>query len=212
MPGCGKSTVGAALAKRLDKNLWIWTLKLSAAPGIISPTSLPRRGEAAFRRYETDVLAEVAKSNSQVIACGGGVIKEPANTRALRQNGPCCGCAARWRRWLPADAALKGRRGLKSSFEAERTPLYEAASTVVLENYGTLTAAVDKAVQLFEADETVKAFPSGKVAQAPDEGRAPRPAEKEQCPQGLPSSVRCGGLSPSGGRPMRASPLQHNIS
>ena len=37
--------------------------------------------------------------------------------------------------------------------EAERTPLYEAASTVVLENYGTLTAAVDKAVQLFEADE-----------------------------------------------------------
>ena len=46
----------------------------------------------------------------------------------------------------------KGGAALKQ-LEAERTPLYEAASTVVLENYGSLTAAVDKAVQLFEADE-----------------------------------------------------------
>ncbi len=88
MPGCGKSTVGAALAKRLDKNLWIWTRKLSAAPGIIFPDIFAQEGEEAFRRYEAEVLAEVAKGNSQVIACGGGVVKNPANTRALRQNGP----------------------------------------------------------------------------------------------------------------------------
>ena len=44
--------------------------------------------EEAFRRYEAEVLAEVAKGNSQVIACGGGVVKNPANSRALRQNGP----------------------------------------------------------------------------------------------------------------------------
>ena len=53
---------------------------------------------------------------------------------------------------LAAEVLAKGGAALKQ-LEAERTPLYEAASTVVLENYGTLTAAVDKAVQLFEADE-----------------------------------------------------------
>ena len=86
-------------------------------------------------------------------ACGGGVIKSPANTRALRQNGPVL-----WVR-RPLEALATGGRPLSKGgaalkqLEAERTPLYEAASTVVLENYGTLTAAVDKAVQLFEADE-----------------------------------------------------------
>ena len=99
------------------------------------------------------MLAEVAKGNSQVIACGGGVIKSPANTRALRQNGPVL-----WVR-RPLEALATGGRPLSKGgaalkqLEAERTPLYEAASTAVLENYGTLGEAVDAAVKLFETDE-----------------------------------------------------------
>ena len=99
------------------------------------------------------MLAEIAKGNSQVIACGGGVIKSPANTRALRQNGPVL-----WVR-RPLEALATGGRPLSTGgaalkqLEAERTPLYEAASTAVLENYGTLGEAVDAAVKLFETDE-----------------------------------------------------------
>ena len=120
---------------------------------LVAQAVFAEEGEDAFRRYETDVLAEIAKGNSQVIACGGGVIKSPANTRALRQNGPVL-----WVR-RPLEALATGGRPLSKGgaalkqLEAERTPLYEAASTVVLENNGSLTAAVDKAVQLFEADE-----------------------------------------------------------
>ena len=89
----------------------------------------------------------------RLIAAERGVIKSPANTRALRQNGPVL-----WVR-RPLEALATGGRPLSKGgaalkqLEAERTPLYEAASTVVLENSGSLTAAVDKAVQLFEADE-----------------------------------------------------------
>ena len=153
MPGCGKSTVGAALAKRLDKKFVDLDAEIERRTGHNIPDIFAQEGEAAFRRYETDVLAEVAKGNSQVIACGGGVIKSPANTRALRQNGPVL-----WVR-RPLEALATGGRPLSKGgaalkqLEAERTPLYEAASTVVLENSGSLTAAVDKAVQLFEADE-----------------------------------------------------------
>ena len=153
MPGCGKSTVGAALAKRLDKKFVDLDAEIERRTGHNIPDIFAQEGEAAFRRYETDVLAEVAKGNSQVIACGGGVIKDPANTRALRQNGPVL-----WVR-RPLEALVTGGRPLSKGgaalkqLETERTPLYEAASTVVLENNGSLTAAVDKAVQLFEADE-----------------------------------------------------------
>ena len=153
MPGCGKSTVGAALAKRLDKKFVDLDAEIERRTGHNIPDIFAQEGEAAFRRYETDVLAEVAKGNSQVIACGGGVIKSPANTRALRQNGPVL-----WVR-RPLEALATGGRPLSKGgaalkqLEAERTPLYEAASTAVLENYGTLGEAVDAAVKLFETDE-----------------------------------------------------------
>ena len=117
------------------------------------PDIFAQEGEAAFRRYETDVLAESAMGNSQVFACGGGVIKSPAITRARRLNGP-----GLWVR-RPLEALATGGRPLSmggaalKQLEAERTPLYEAASTAVLENYGTLGEAVDAAVKLFETDE-----------------------------------------------------------
>ena len=59
------------------------------------PDIFAQEGEDAFRRYEADVLAEVAKGNSQVIACGGGVIKTRPTPARCARTAPCCGCAAR---------------------------------------------------------------------------------------------------------------------
>ena len=155
MPGCGKSTGGAALAKRLDKKFVDLDAEIERRTGHNIPDFFAQEGEDAFRRYETDVLAEIAKGNSQVIACGGGVIKSPANTRALRQNGPVL-----WVR-RPIDKLATVVRPLSKcgaalkQLEEERTPLYEAAASVVLDNTGTLREAADKAAALFEADETL---------------------------------------------------------
>ena len=155
MPGCGKSTVGAALAKRLGKRFVDLDAEIERRTGHNIPDIFAQEGETAFRRYEAEVLAEVAKDNSQVIACGGGVIKNPANTRALRQNGPVLWVRRPLERLATGGRPLsKGGAALKQ-LEAERTPLYEAAATAVLENNGTLTEAVNKAVELFEADETL---------------------------------------------------------
>ena len=155
MPGCGKSTVGAALAKRLGKRFVDLDAEIERRTGHNIPDIFAQEGEAAFRRYEAEVLAKVAKDNSQVIACGGGVIKNPANTRALRQNGPVLWVRRPLERLATGGRPLsKGGAALKQ-LEAERTPLYEAAATAVLENNSTLTEAVNKAVELFEADETL---------------------------------------------------------
>ena len=67
-------SAGAALAKRLDKKFVDLDAEIERRTGHNIPDIFAQEGEAAFRRYETDVLAEVAKSNSQVIACGGGGI------------------------------------------------------------------------------------------------------------------------------------------
>ena len=73
--------------------------------------------------------------------------------RALRQNGPVL-----WVR-RPIEKLATGGRPLSKGgaalkqLEEERTPLYEAAASVVLDNTGTLREAADKAAALFEADE-----------------------------------------------------------
>ena len=155
MPGCGKSTIGAALAKKLGKTFIDLDAEIERRTGHNIPDIFAQEGEAAFRRYEAETLADVAKQNRQIIACGGGIIKTPANVRALRQNGPVL-----WVR-RPTEKLATGGRPLSKGgaalkqLEEERTPLYEAAASVVLDNTGTLREAADKAAALFEADETL---------------------------------------------------------
>ena len=152
MPGCGKSTVGAALAKRLNKTFVDLDEEIERRTGNNIPDIFAHEGEEAFRRYETDILADVAKHTGQVIACGGGVIKTHANVHALRQNGcvlwvqrPLGKLATGGRPLSQGGAALK-------QLQAERTPLYQAAAHAVLDNSGALADTVEAAVRLFETD------------------------------------------------------------
>lgn len=152
MPGCGKSTIGAALAKRLGKTFVDLDEEIERRTGNNIPDIFAREGEEAFRRYEADTLADIAKRTGQIIACGGGVIKNPANVRALRQNGsvlwvqrPLGKLATGGRPLSQGGAALK-------QLQAERTPLYQAAADAILDNSTTLAEAVQAAVQLLESD------------------------------------------------------------
>ena len=152
MPGCGKSTIGAALAKRLNKTFVDLDEEIERRTGNNIPDIFAHEGEEAFRRYEAKTLADIGKRTGQVIACGGGIIKTPANVHAMRQNGcvlwvqrPLGKLATGGRPISQGGAALK-------QLQAERTPLYRAAAHAVLDNSSTLANAVQAAVQLFESD------------------------------------------------------------
>lgn len=148
MPGCGKSTVGAALARRLGKTFVDLDEEIERRTGCNIPDIFAREGEAAFRRYEAETLADVGRRTGQVIACGGGVIKTAANVHALRQNGVVL--------WVqrPLDKLATGGRPLSrggaalKQLQAERTPLYRAAADAVLDNSDTLDRVVQTAAQL----------------------------------------------------------------
>jgi shikimate dehydrogenase len=130
MPGCGKSTVGAALAQALKREFIDTDAVVVARAEMSIPEIFSRWGEADFRRRESEVIAEVGKSAGKVIAVGGGAVLRENNRDALRQNSCVVYLTA------PLDAlALTGRPLSKSRAEvakifAVREPLYSALAEI----------------------------------------------------------------------------------
>ena len=150
MPGCGKSTVGAALAKKLSKTFVDADEEIERRTGKAIPDIFAQEGEAAFRRYEADVIADLTRQNRLVIACGGGVVKMPENWHALRQNGPVLWVQRPLDKLATAGRPLsKGGAALRE-MEQERLPLYRAASTAALCNDGALVDTVAAALHLLK--------------------------------------------------------------
>ena len=110
-----KSTVGAALAKRLDKKFVDLDAEIERRTGHNIPDIFAQEGEDAFRRYETDVLAEVAKGNSQVIACGAGSSEPGQHPRAAPERPRAVGAPPAGGVGYRRTPALQGRCGLKAA-------------------------------------------------------------------------------------------------
>lgn len=87
MPGCGKSTIGKLLAEKLQKTFVDADEKIVEAAGCSIPEIFQEQQEAGFRKIETQVLSQLGKSSSQVIATGGGCVTRSENLPLLRQNG-----------------------------------------------------------------------------------------------------------------------------
>lgn len=87
MPGCGKSTVGRIVAEALGRELVDSDQAIKNATGISPSEIIKSKGEAEFRKVESQVLADICKQSSLVIATGGGAVTIPANKDILRQNG-----------------------------------------------------------------------------------------------------------------------------
>lgn len=150
MPGCGKSTVGAALAQKLGKTFVDADAEIERRTGKAIPDIFAQEGEEAFRRYEADVIADLTRQNRQVIACGGGVVKTPQNLHALRQNGPVLWVQRPIEKLATSGRPLsKGGEALRR-MEHERLPLYRAAATGTVCNDGALTDTVTAALHLLK--------------------------------------------------------------
>ncbi len=101
--GAGKSTVGPLVAERLGRGFADLDEVVAAAVGCSIPEVFAAEGEPGFRRREAAALAEWA-GREAVVACGGGVVIDPANVALLRRSGRVA--------WLAAPAeVLAGRLG-----------------------------------------------------------------------------------------------------
>ena len=86
MPGCGKSTFGKRMAKRLQLPFYDADTVLEEREQRTIKAFFAE-SEDAFRAAETRTLAYLAECDGAVIATGGGAVKRAENMELLKRGG-----------------------------------------------------------------------------------------------------------------------------
>lgn len=84
--GCGKSTVGAKLAKLLSCPFVDMDAYIEEQSGMKIPEIFEKYGEPHFRDLETQAIRELA-SRDGIIACGGGAMLREENAKIAAEHG-----------------------------------------------------------------------------------------------------------------------------
>lgn len=137
MPGCGKSTVGKALAEKLGKKFVDADDAIIERAGKPIPEIFAQDGEAGFRAVETAVLAELGKQSGLVIATGGGCVTQERNYPPLHQNGTIFWLCRDIDK-LPTDGRPLSQAGRLAEMYAVRKPMYERFADHSVDNNGDL--------------------------------------------------------------------------
>ena len=87
MPGCGKSSVGAIIADKLDREFFDADAEFEKMHSITPADAIRTLGEEKFREMETETISILGKLSGKVIATGGGVVTRERNYPLLHQNG-----------------------------------------------------------------------------------------------------------------------------
>ncbi len=85
--GCGKSTIGRKLARRLDTPYVDTDSRVEQREGASVYDIFQFEGEAYFRRLEREVLEEVIAEGAQIIATGGGLPAWGDNMERMNEVG-----------------------------------------------------------------------------------------------------------------------------
>ena len=137
MPGCGKTTVGQALAALSGREALDLDQQIVEKAGKPIPQIFAEQGEAAFRALEQEVVAEAGKLTGKLLLTGGGVVTVPENYGPLRQNGRIYHLV-RDLDALPTEGRpLSQSTDLRALWET-RAPLYARFRDVVIQNSGTV--------------------------------------------------------------------------
>jgi 3-dehydroquinate synthase len=139
--GAGKSTLGRALAARLQRPFVDVDARIEAEAGCSIAALFEAEGETGFRAREARVLSLVLGEPAAVIATGGGAVLAQANCAAMRAAGIVV--------YLQVDAATQlarlqddstrpllqaGDRAPRlAQLQAQREPLYRAAAHLLFD-------------------------------------------------------------------------------
>ncbi len=149
MPGCGKSTVGAALAKKLGRKFVDTDHEIGAFAGITIPEIFSSQGESGFRHLETEALAQYGKESGLVIATGGGCVTKQENYPLLHTNGRIIWLQRDLEK-LPVDGRPLSLSGDLQAMYHAREPLYRQFADFHVSNNTSVSKTVDKILDILE--------------------------------------------------------------
>ena len=147
MPGCGKTTIGRALAQALGRPLVDTDAMIVESAGRSIPDIFATDGEEAFRTLETQAVTAAGRMSGAVISTGGGVVTRERNYAPLSQNGRII-FIRRDLEELPVDGRPISQSTPKAELYAKRLPLYNAFADADVENNGTVDETVNKILAL----------------------------------------------------------------
>ncbi|MDD3346423.1 shikimate kinase [Oscillibacter sp.] len=140
MPGCGKSTVGAALSALTGREAVDIDARIAQRAGCSIPELFAQGGERAFRALEREETAEAGKLSGKILLTGGGVVKDPQNYGALRQNGRIYQLVRNLSALSTDGRPLSQGADLSAMWE-QRAPLYARFRDAAINNSGTVEQA-----------------------------------------------------------------------
>ena len=85
--GSGKTTIGKILAKNLKMKFFDTDLEIERRTGASVSWIFDVEGETGFRDREKQLVEEMTKMESIILATGGGVILRPRNRQILSKRG-----------------------------------------------------------------------------------------------------------------------------
>ena len=149
MPGCGKTTIGASLARILSRPLKDADAELEQAVGRKITEILLTDGEASFRSLESETLLDLGKQSGLVIATGGGCVTIPNNYEKLHRNGTIV-----WLKrdldLLPTDGRPLSQTGHLQEMYQKRAPLYARFADFSVENSGDPQETAEEIIRILE--------------------------------------------------------------
>jgi shikimate kinase len=122
MMGCGKTTVGRLLARKMGRKFLDTDAEIEHREGRSISEIFASDGEEYFRELEEKLCRELSHSSGLVIACGGGLPLRPQAIQALKQSGVTF--------WLDRDPGET-----YDGLDTAGRPLAQAGRTAFLERY-----------------------------------------------------------------------------
>ena len=128
-----KSTIGALLARKLERPMVDADAEIEALAGKTIPEIFAEDGEAVFRNWETQVLGVLGQQSGLIIATGGGCVTQERNYPLLHQNGTILWLTRRLDK-LPTDGRPLSQSGKLAEMFEKRSPLYARFADAVISN------------------------------------------------------------------------------
>lgn len=139
--GSGKTTIGRALAKRLNLRFIDADQEIEARTGASIPLIFEIEGEASFRQREADVIRDLTAQQGIVLATGGGAVLNEQSRRYLHERGIVIYLRASVNSILQRTSHDRNRPLLQTAdpkakieeLSRQRAPLYQEVAHITIE-------------------------------------------------------------------------------